>query len=152
MNKNILYLIMTAIGAVALLFATVFLLISWPNIPNEIPLHYNFAGEVTNYGGKGSIWVLLTAAWVAFIAMTVVVRFPNAWNMPVEVTEENCERLYSITRGFLEAVKLEVVLLMVMLLVTSAKGVELSMALMMIPMAAIITTIVIGMAMLRRNK
>lgn len=152
MNKNIIYLIMTIIGGLLLMGTTVFLLMNWSQMPEQIPLHYNFAGEVTDYGGKWAIVPILVIAWIIFGLMTVLVKFPNTWNIPVTITKENFERVYSITRGMMEVVKLEAVILMMVTIISSAKGIELPWVIMIVLIAVILLTVVIGMYLLFKNK
>lgn len=59
---------------------TVFLVISWKNIPNEIPMHYNFAGEIDRWGSKYEMIFLPIISWVMYILITVIEMFPNVWN------------------------------------------------------------------------
>ena len=89
MNRKIIYLIMNIIGFLALLGSTVFLLVSWSHIPDQIPTHYNFAGVADGYGGKGSLIFMMVLAWFMFVLITVLMRFPNTWIMPVKVTADN---------------------------------------------------------------
>ena len=106
MNRKVIYLIMNIIGFLALLGSTLFVIIMWSQIPDQIPTHYNFAGEADGYGGKGSLIFMMVLAWFMFILITVLMRFPNTWNMPVKVTAENKARLYSITKAMLEVIKM----------------------------------------------
>ena len=152
MKKEILYIIMTIIGGLVLLGTTVYVMISWTQMPEQIPLHYDFSGNVTDYGGKTALIPILAITWFIFILMTVLVKFPKAWNIPVTVTKENFERVYSITRGLMEAVKFEAVLLMIVTIISAVKGVDLPLALMMVLMVIIILTVVIGLYLLFKNK
>ena len=152
MKKEILYLIMTIIGGLMLLGTTVYVMISWTQMQEQIPLHYDFSGNVTDYGGKTAIIPILAITWFIFILMTVLVKFPKAWNIPITVTKENFERVYSITRGLMEAVKFEAVLLMIVTIISAVRGVELPLALMMVLMVIIILTVVIGLYLVFKNK
>lgn len=152
MRKNIIYLIMTIIGGLLLLGTTVFTLINWTQMPEQIPLHYDFVGNVTDYGGKAAIIPIVVIAWVIFILMTVLVKFPKTWNIPVAITKENFERVYSITRGMMEVVKLEAVLLMAVTIISSVRGAELPWIIMIIMMVIITLTVVIGLYKLFKNK
>lgn len=154
MRKNIIYLIMTMIGGLLLMGTTVFVLINWTQMPEEIqiPLHYDFSGEVTDYGGKGAIIPILAIAWVIFLLMTVLVKFPKTWNIPVTVTKENFERVYGITRGMMEVVKLEAVLLMMVTIISAVRGVAAPGIIMIILIAVILLTVIIGMYLLFKNK
>lgn len=152
MRKEIIYLIMTVIGGLILLGTTVYTCIMWQKVPDQVPIHYDFAGNVTDYGGKGSMIFMLGIAWVMFIIMTVLVKFPNTWNMPVKVTAENAERLYSITRGMLEAVKLITVILMAFLAISSIIMTDFTDIIIMILAGALLLVIAISIFMMIKNK
>ena len=89
MNKNIIYLILTIIGGLMLMGTTLFTIINWTQMPDQIPLHFDFSGNVTNYGGKAAIIPILAITWVIFVLMTVIVKFPKTCNIPVAITKEN---------------------------------------------------------------
>ena len=41
-----------------LLGTIVYILIIWHTLPEQIPTHYNFAGEIDGYGGRGSLLLM----------------------------------------------------------------------------------------------
>lgn len=152
MRKEIVYLIMTVVGGILLLGSTIFVLVMWSQVPDQIPIHFNFKGEADAYGGKGALIGLIVLAWVLFISITVSIKFPNTWNMPVKVTAENRNRLYGITRCMLEIVKLLTVLLMCTLFISITMAANVPRFIMIAIIAAILLTIVIGMYLLYKNK
>lgn len=152
MRKEIVYLLLTIIGGVLLLGSTILALIMWSQIPDQIPTHFNFAGEADAYGGKGSLIFMIVMAWVMFIGMTILMKFPNTWNIPVKVTAENRARLYGITRGMLEVTKFLVVILMVALITSITIAAHLPQFIMIALVAAILLVIIIGIYLLFKNR
>ena len=152
MRKEIIYLIMNIIGVLALLGSTLFVIIMWSQIPDQIPTHYNFAGEADDYGGKGSLIFMMVLAWFVFILITVLMRFPNTWNMPVKVTEENRSRLYAITRAMLEVLKIFTTILFAVMFTTTAAGVPLPQWIVIILIAGVLLTVAAGMFLMHKNK
>lgn len=152
MRKEILYLIMTVIGGGILLGSTIFVLVMWPHVPDQIPTHFNLAGEADSYGGKGQMIMLIVLAWVMFIAMTVLVKFPNRWNIPVKVTAENRARLYAITRGMLEIVKLLATLLLSTLFISITIAAKMPQFITLAFVAALFLTIIIGIYLMFKNR
>ena len=55
-------MIMEIAGLVLMIGASAGILIYWPSIPDKIPMHYNFAGEIDRWGGKGELLFLLAIA------------------------------------------------------------------------------------------
>lgn len=96
-----------------LLMAAVFiyLFINWGDLPNRVPRHFNAAGEVDGWGGKGFMWFLPVMGAFLFALMSFISRFPHTFNYPVKVTMENAPRLYHAARQLILALKFEIVVL-----------------------------------------
>ena len=56
--------IMEYLCRIMLIGTLIYLIVCWSTIPDQIPTHYNAAGEIDDWGGKGMIWftviILLT--------------------------------------------------------------------------------------------
>ena len=152
MRREIIYLIMNIIGVLALLGSTLFVIIMWSQIPDQIPTHYNFAGEADGYGGKGSLIFIMVLAWFMFILITVLMRFPNTWNMPVKVTAENKARLYSITKAMLEVIKMLVSLLFAVMLINAAIATPMPRFILIALIAAMLLSIIMGIFIMYKNR
>lgn len=152
MLKRNLYRVINVICVLLLAAATLFVLMRWQQLPEQIPTHYNFAGEVDGYGGKGSLILLIVMSWIVFFIMTISIRFPEKWNMPVEVTEENRSRLFAIARAMMEIVKFFVTLLFVILFVSMAASATVSQWVIIVMTAAVLLTVIVGIAMMYKCK
>lgn len=152
MRNVIVYRILTVITGLLLLASTIFVIVSWSNVPDSIPTHFNFAGEADDYGGKGSLIFMMVIAWIVFIGITILMKFPNTWNMPVKVTSENKNRLYGITRGMLEIIKMLSTLLFVVMFVSAAIAASMPQWIIIAILAAIIITCVIGTWLMFKNR
>jgi len=86
-----------------------YLILSWGNIPDKIPGHYNGAGVVDRWGSKNEILVMPIASIALYALLTMVSYFPSTWNIPVEITEENREFVYRNVKTMLSLLKLEVI-------------------------------------------
>lgn len=87
-----------------------FLSITWKNIPDMIPGHYNIVGEIDKYSSKNSIWILIVVQILLFTMMSVLERFPNIWNTGVKITEENQERVYTNLRNMQTYLKMMIMI------------------------------------------
>lgn len=152
MNRKVIYLIMNIIGVLALLGSTLFVIIMWSQIPDQIPTHYNFAGVADGYGGKGSLIFMMVLAWFMFILITVLMRFPNTWNMPVKVTAENKARLYSITRAMLEVIKMLASLMFAVMLINAAIATPMPRFILIALIAAMLLSIIMGILLMFKNR
>jgi len=84
----------------------IYLLVQWSSLPEKLPGHYNFAGEIDRWGSRGELLIVPAVMLVLFILLSVAERFPNIWNTGVEVTEQNRERVYTLIRHLLTSSKL----------------------------------------------
>lgn len=152
MIKSNIYKISTAICVLILAAVTVFVFLSWSDVPDRIPIHYNFAGEANGYGGKGSIILLIAISWITFLILTISVKFPDKWNMPVEVTEENKSRLYAITRALLEFMKFVCTILFAVTILASLVEIPMMSSIMVGLIVLILLAVVVAIVMMHKNK
>jgi uncharacterized membrane protein len=68
--------------------------VNYASLPDTIPTHFNAAGQPDGYGGRDTLWILPATGLFLYILMTIIERFPQIYNYPVEITEENAERQY----------------------------------------------------------
>lgn len=99
-----------------------YLLVNWNTISEQIPMHYNFKGEIDRMGSKGELWVLPILNLLIYIGITVTEAFPKIWNVGVTVTEENKERVYRLVKTMIGTTKLIVVITFTYLEVHSIRG------------------------------
>ncbi|MBD3401750.1 DUF1648 domain-containing protein [candidate division GN15 bacterium] len=78
---------------------------SWGHLPERIPRHYNFAGEVDAYGGKELLLVLIAIHLSMWLGLTILSRYPHIYNYPLQITEQNAARQYRLARQLLIFVK-----------------------------------------------
>jgi len=85
-------------AAAALLCQFLIVLAAWPEIPDQVPQHFDAAGQADAWGAKATLLVLPAVNLVVFLIMTVVSRFPHISSLPVEVTALNARRVYRLVR------------------------------------------------------
>ncbi|WP_172370618.1 DUF1648 domain-containing protein [Sporosarcina jiandibaonis] len=105
-----LELLLNVITLAAFVGAIVYLISSWTVILSEIPAHYNAAGEVDRWGGKGEILILPIIGLVMWIGMTVLEKFPHVYNY-MNLTKDNVRAQYLNGRLLVNVLKNEIVLL-----------------------------------------
>ena len=112
---SIYSLAVNILSILLLLGNTIYLIVVWNSLPDQIPGHYDFAGNVTRYDGKGSLLAVPIINVILFLSMSLVERFPQIWNTGVRVTEENKVRVYLILKNMLVTIKLSIVIAFVYL-------------------------------------
>lgn len=85
---------------------SVYLILSWKHIPESVPGHYNAAGAIDRWAKKTELLMMPIVAWVMYIGITFLERFPQLWNTGVKVTPENSHRIYRILKSMIGTTKL----------------------------------------------
>jgi hypothetical protein len=82
----------------------------WSSLPNRVPMHYDFFGEVDKWGSKGIIFLHPIIGAVLWIGLTILEKFPHVYNYIVDLTEENIERQYKNGRIMINVIKNEILI------------------------------------------
>ncbi len=109
-KKTIFSKITNLISLLSVVGIVLYVIITWKNIPDMIPGHYNIAGEIDKYSSKNSIWILIVVQILLFTMMSVLERFPNIWNTGVQITDENVERVYTNLRNMQTYLKMMIMI------------------------------------------
>ena len=90
--------IMEYLCRIMLIGTLIYLIVCWSTIPDQIPTHYNAAGEIDDWGGKGMIWFTVIISWALYLGISFVERYPDIWNTGVEITRKNSEKVYRLLK------------------------------------------------------
>ncbi|MFN7120368.1 MAG: DUF1648 domain-containing protein, partial [Saprospiraceae bacterium] len=99
-------------GIIALWLLTIF---TYANLPERIPTHFNFRGEVDNYGSRDMIWFAPIISLILFILLTFLNRNPHQFNYTVKITPANALRQYTIATRMIRSLKLSLVIIFIVL-------------------------------------
>jgi uncharacterized membrane protein len=103
-----------------LLFFLIWLsvLVYYPNLPDEIPTHYNGRGQADAFDSKQSIWILMGVFSSIFIGIYILNKYPHLHNYTVKITEENALKNYRFSTRILRVVNFSNLLLLAYILKT----------------------------------
>lgn len=87
----------------------------YPSLADEIPIHFDFKGEVDSYANKKTIFLLPLIGTMLVGFITLVSKNPETFNFSVEITEENAELQYK--NAFLMMKAMRLVILFVFILI-----------------------------------
>lgn len=108
--------IITEIGCLVCLFGLlIYFVLNWGGFPDEIPGHYNAAGEIDRWGSKTELFILPVVSLVLYAFLSLLERFPQIWNTGVTITEENRERVYRTLKNMVQLLKLSMVIFFVIM-------------------------------------
>lgn len=139
---NLVEIIINVLCIIITLGMLLYIAISWRNLPEQIPLHFNYRGEVTNWGGKGSVLILPLTGLFLMIIMTVAERFPRLWNMGIKVTKQNINRIYPIMKSMLISTKFIILAWFLILTIYQVNALAMPIWLMIAPVALLFVVMI----------
>lgn len=83
----------------------VFLIVVWGKLPDQVPAHFNAAGEVDRWGSK---WELMILPLVGFFSTMMMMGFefsPEMHNYPKRFNESNAKAFYLNSRQMINRLK-----------------------------------------------
>lgn len=80
--------------SILLLLWSMYPILHYNKLPDQIPVHYNFSGVADAWGSRSTILILPIIALVIYIGFTVLQRFPQIYNYPAGISEENKEKAH----------------------------------------------------------
>lgn len=77
----------------------------WKYLPDSVPTHYNGMGEADGYGGKWTVWMIPAVMLLMYQFLALIERRPNWWNTSVNITKENCTKVYGMLKNMIVTMK-----------------------------------------------
>ena len=90
-------IVLDILSATILVLLIAYTIISYSELPDTIPSHFNIKGEVDGYSNKSMLWLLPAFAIVLFFGLYIMNRFPHLHNYMVNITEENALKNYRLS-------------------------------------------------------
>lgn len=140
----------------ALAFLAGYTVYWYSRLPEVIPTHFNFKGEVDDYGNRSELWFLPAIGLFIYVLMTLIALVPHTFNFPWKITPQNALRQYRLAIRMIRTLKLTLVLLFTAIvhnMVRSAltHGLEMSWWFMPFFMAAVFLPVIIYMVVASRK-
>lgn len=84
--------------------SVIYLIMIWPSLPNEVPAHYNAAGEVDRWGEKWEMSILSIVGAGLWTGITILEKYPHLYNY-LNLTKDNVRSQYLNARQMLNVIK-----------------------------------------------
>lgn len=97
--------ILNFFGIVLLLFSWSYVVYYYPSLPELIPTHFDYKGNVDGHGKKLTLFVLPIIGTFVFAGLGSLNKNPHIFNYTVTITPENAERQYKISTRTLRYIK-----------------------------------------------
>ncbi|WP_044212031.1 DUF1648 domain-containing protein [Flammeovirga sp. OC4] len=95
---------------VILIITWILPLVVYNDLPEEIAIHFNAKGIPDSYGPKSSLFSLPIFSLLLFLLLTILNKYPHTFNYPVEITEENALKQYTLSTRFIRFLKLSILI------------------------------------------
>lgn len=151
-KRNQLDIIAEIISLCLLFFTTIYVIIMYFKLPEKIPMHYNALGVIDRYGSKEELFILVIIAWIMYIGLTLITKFPQLWNTGVTITLENKERVYRLIKNMLKILKLEIIIIFCYLIFVTTTLVNIPSYFILVSLVMMFTTMIVFGIMLIKNK
>lgn len=96
-------------AVVGLLFHGLVILKWWAILPSAVPTHFGPSGLPDAWGSKTSLTMLPVVSVILYITITLLSKFPNLYNYPCRITEQNHIIQYYLARAMLAWIKTEMI-------------------------------------------
>ncbi|CAM3990386.1 DUF1648 domain-containing protein [Mesobacillus zeae] len=101
--------VLNAMALLAFAGSILYLLFQWSSLPDQVPTHYNAAGEPDDWGGKSFILIPPMIGLLIWVGSSFLEKRPQYHNY-IGINEENRERLYKNSSHMLNILKNEILL------------------------------------------
>jgi len=93
------------IGGGLFVLSILYIFVMWGKLPEEIPGHFNGAGEVDRWGSKIELLILPFIGLFLWILLGLLEKAPHMHNYPARLNESNVEAFYLNSRKGLNETK-----------------------------------------------
>ncbi|MEQ6354719.1 DUF1648 domain-containing protein [Lysinibacillus sp. M3] len=93
------------IGGGLFVLSILYIFVMWGKLPEEIPGHFNGAGEVDRWGSKIELFILPFIGLFLWIFLGFLEKVPHTHNYPARLNESNVEAFYLNSRKGLNETK-----------------------------------------------
>jgi uncharacterized membrane protein len=137
-------IVLDILAATLLILLIAYTIISYSELPDTIPSHFNAKGEIDGYSNKNTFWLLPVISVVLFVGLFIANKYPHLHNYMVNITEANALKNYRFSTRVLRFANVFTMLIFLFVthtIVQSAKGKTIELGSWVMP-------IVIGLSIL----
>lgn len=105
-------LILELLTLAVLIFSWVDIIIHYPKLPGNIPIHFNGSGQPDAWGDPSTIFLLPIIGTLICIGLFYLNRFPHIFNYPQKITENNAKEMYQKATMMMRILNLTTILIL----------------------------------------
>lgn len=103
---------------VVLALLWLYVIMHYGELPDKIPIHFDWKGQPDNTGAKYTLWMLPVMATIIGMVFSVLEKYPHVFNYPVTITESNAQTQYVLAVRMLKVLRIAVTLLFTVVVYT----------------------------------
>ena len=88
--------ILDMVAIVGIVLSFLIVIYHWQTLPEKIPTHFDFAGNVNRFSSKNTLWFFPLSSTFSFFLLKIVGRRPHTFNYPIAITPENAAVQYRL--------------------------------------------------------
>jgi uncharacterized membrane protein len=93
--------VMSILAWMSILFLWIIIGYKLPQLPQAIPVHFDDSGAVDGYGSKYTLLFIPTILTGLSLLFHFLLKKPERYNYPIQITPQNAQRVYTITARML---------------------------------------------------
>jgi|GEM_PF-1453833 len=101
--------ILEFVGLTTISSLIIYVFISFTQLPEMIPAHFNAMGEITRYGSKYELLIMPLMGIVLYAGLTYVQLNPKLWSVPTTKNTESNYMIYVSIKDMLIVIKVELI-------------------------------------------
>ncbi|MEG2800705.1 MAG: DUF1648 domain-containing protein [Longicatena sp.] len=144
--------ISSILGIALLIIGFIVLAMKYQTLPDTMPKHFGFDGKADAWGSKTIVWFPMIGALLLNVLLYVVGKFPQMWNIPVNVTDRNRTMLYQLTGNMIAVLRLEMTTMFMCFLMFEIYYYNLPSSMILFFMALIGGTLMIYIIKMQKHK
>lgn len=110
-----------------LVLAWIFLLSTYAYMPEIVPIHLDGSGKADGFANKTSLFIGPSISLIIYIVLTYLNKYPQIYNYPSVINENNAAQYYTIGSRMIRYLKLSVMIVFLLIqfeIFAIAKGIE----------------------------
>jgi uncharacterized membrane protein len=140
---------------IVLIVMFLFSIYAFITLPSTIPIHFNASGKVDDYGGKGTILILLLIVSVIYFGMSKLSQYPHIFNYATIITEANAAYQYQLATRLIRFLKLALVIIftvIILMIYLTNYGISEGLGIWFLPITLCIVGIPILLTLIQSSK
>ncbi len=138
--------ILDVVAIVGIVASFAIVISNWKTLPERIPSHFDFAGNVNRFDSKNILWFFPLSSTFSFFLLKIISRLPHTFNYPIAITTENAPVQYRLALNMMYWLRAEMIWLFTLIqwqivVAAASPGYGFNPLIILFPMAIVLITV-----------